>query len=201
MKVYCFYLVLNSILVDEYPGVKADTIKELPGGLQSSLYAYTNDKDIAKFFKETRDMNKFVEKIIDVDKQDFENFCNTSSCYLLESHPFTIRKLSKDNIYNSAPYHVICTTMEFDAICYCENNIFDDILYNVIGCNIGEFIDTIEFVNQELKDAMKVLCYENFVDYYVPMDIYDQMMGYDNELLLDQFKLYIRLFSNTFKED
>lgn len=198
MKVYCYYIYGQNILVDEYPGVKADTIKRDSNGYEYSLYAYTNKKEFAKFFKETRNMDIFFEKIFEVSKEDFESFCDSNQAYLLEEHIFTIRGIENDRFIEK-PYKMVCTTMEYDSVCYSEHNIFDDMLYNLIG-NIGEFIDMVELFIPDLQQALRILHYESFKNYYVPTDIYDQDLEYDNDLMLDQFKLYISLFTNTFKE-
>jgi hypothetical protein len=142
-------------------------------------------------------MEIFVEQKVNMSEKDYEDFCEKYSVYYLDKCVFTVRKKEK-GIYDSTYQHIICTSMEYDSICYSEEILLDNLIYTTVG-NIGEFLDIVEFMRPEIKEAMKMLCYEAMLNFYVPLDLYDHDNEYDNEIMIDQFKMYLLVFGRTFK--
>lgn len=193
MKLYCFYLCKESIDTNEYPAVLSDLIKSV-NNMEVALYAYTPDKEVAKYFRDTRDMTIFIERTLDIDKDDYEDFCDTHGYkQLLEIHIFST-KIVKDGIYDKNTVKLLCTQAESDEILYNS----DYHLYSFIDMISPD--ETINFMlmreikyKKDIEEALSLLMYDSLIRLTYPSEI-DNFEGN----AIDDIGLFIKLFGNTF---
>jgi hypothetical protein len=108
MKVYLFYLIDSTISADKYPALDAiatdtnfildDLITHNSDGYDSMLYAFTPSKSIAKEFKLSRDMSKFITLELNMPKEAYEEFSDTYTYALIENHMFVSSYLDNTGI-------------------------------------------------------------------------------------------------------
>lgn len=193
MKLYCFYLCKETIDTDEYPAVLSDLIKSVDN-MEVALYAYTPDKDVAKYFRDTRDMTIFIERTLEVKRDDYEDFCDTHGYkQLLEIHIFST-KIVKDGIYDKNTVKLLCTQAESDEILYNS----DYHLYSFIDMISPD--ETINFMlmreikyKKDIEEALGLLMYDSLIRLTYPSEI-DNFEGN----AIDDIGLFIKLFGNTF---
>ena len=193
MKLYCFYLCKETIDTKEYPAVLADLINNV-NNMQVALYAYTPDKEVAKYFRDTRDMSIFIERTLNVKKDDYENFCdNHGYKQLLEIHIFST-KIVKDGVYDKNLVKLLCTQAESDEILYNS----DYYLYDIIDMISPD--ESINFMlmhgikyQKDIEKALRLLMYDSLIRLTYPSEI-DNFEGN----VIDDIGLFIKLFGNTF---
>ena len=186
--IYCFYLVKTHIDINEYIGVKADTINESDTH-EYSLYAFTPDVNIASLFMKMRDMDIFYYKVIKIDKDEYEEFCSEHEDYLLEYHLFITKGIT-DGKYSVNNEYVLCTKSESESIIfYGESHLFN-ILDDDWYINKSYGIIELDFNKKLSKVLNKYFYYDDMIN--ICKEITEEMYGY-----IDQLALFIRLFSNT----
>lgn len=197
MKLFCFYLIQREILVDDFPAVKHESIREFDKG-SYSLYAYTPDKIIAKFFRESRNMNIFFEKTLKISDDEYEDFYEKYQCYILGEHALITAGVDEEGLITTDSFCMICTDQEYDVVTFHEGDIFEEILLNNGIFDLSEFIELSSYMLPELREALNILNLEKIEKYFVPTDeYYDEYDG----LIFDEVKMYIKVFSNTLKGD
>lgn len=145
-----------------------------------ALYAYTNDKTIAKEFENTRNMNIFIkvkEKCICMGS---DISCRKISIERLN----TKRKIDNKLITIDIP--IVESEFEFLNI-EILSNITEELLYSGFTLeNIGEAF------NNKYKRALDILGFHE-LDYYDEPNI-------DLSYKLDQFSLFVRIYKNLLKK-
>lgn len=193
MKVYCFYLVDNEISCSEYRGVIADTVGML-NGKDYTLYAFTQNKEFAKFFKDTRDMNKFIYKEIEID--DFDEFLDNYDSYLIEYHSVRTKTIeSGKEMISSIEFPM--TKIESDFILFYSDNYFVDLVDSGISYN-SEVLSMLKYklFKKSITKALDTInFYGVFTDIITPSDI-----PYDGMFCIDQWSMYFKVFGNTLKK-
>ena len=86
MKIYAYYL----LEMDMQP-----------------LYAFAKEKEIAKRFEESRNMNKFLKKELSLNKDDYYQFCDTFKSHQLTVATFTTKDPSRPT--TKREIKVVCT--------------------------------------------------------------------------------------------
>lgn len=193
MKVYCFYLVLDKINPVQYPGVIADTIAMLDGK-DYSLYAYTQNKEFYKIFHNTRNPDKFICKMINVD--DFDEFVDRYDAYLLEYHSLRTKDIRKGK-ETFKSIEVLMTKAESDFILYYSENRLIDELDSELECSekVLHVLTKRLFKNSLNKSLDFLNFYTTVEELYYPTDI-----PYNNIFCVDHLSMFVRVFGNTFKK-
>lgn len=195
MKVYCFYLVMDEIIPQEYPGVFADTIQQL-NGKDYSLYAFTQNKEFVKFFKKNRDMNKFIYKVVDVD--DLEEFINDHDGYLLEFHSVRIKEIINGEERISFT-EILMTKEESDYILFYSDTAFIDSIidsHEFNSINVMDAFNLFDAFKKSIRKSLEMLCYIDLIQGAF-FDV--EETSYDGILITDQLSIYTKVFGNTFK--
>ena len=193
MKVYCFYLVLDQIDPEKYPGIIADTVAILDGR-DYSLYAYTQNKEFYKIFHNTRNPDKFICRIINVD--DFDEFVDKYDAYLLEYHSLRTKDIRKGK-ETFKSIEVLMTRAESDYILYYSENRLIDELDGSIECSedVVHILTNRLFKNSLNKSLDLLNFYTAVEELYYPTDI-----PYNDIFWVDHLSMFVRIFGNTFKK-
>jgi hypothetical protein len=200
MKVYLFYLLGTSIEnnFDKFPGIIKDSINEI-NNEKYSLYAFTDDKEIYKEFKLERNMDIFYSKVVHMNKHGYEIFSELNVEYLLEKRDL-ITKKCVNNMVTSTSVGVISTNMEYDEIFLYKEEVFQNSL-NDFFTNIIEDEISNKLIPASLNDELQHLLIDVFLlDRIIPYAFpYEEWPSTDVQL--DEFTLFLKLFSNTFKKE
>ena len=193
MKVYCFYLIQNRIDTNKFKGVFSDDIYEL-NGKEIALYAFTPEKESRKYFIQTRDMDIFYEKVIEMDRKDYEEFCDENKAHLLEYHTFNTKKII-DKKYSVYMAYVLCTTVESDCILYYKEDYVFSIMSDILTDEVIEYLSTVRFKKKIRKVLDDTFLLSELINKVYPLED----INYD-VLNIDEISLYVKLFSNTLKK-
>lgn len=192
MKIYCFYLVRKHISPKKYRAVLKEDIVDI-GGNECVLYAYTPEKSSELYFLATRNMEIFFEKVIEMDRQDYEDFYEDHQDQVLEFNAFNSKRIV-DGKYSSYTTQLLCTRMESDLIVYYKEELVIDYMTGLMDDNIIEYLSCHPF-NKQLAYVLD----EFFLYTDIMMKIHPlEDINYDR-FIVDDLSLYIKLFSNTFK--
>ena len=192
MKVYCFYLIKNKIYTSEFKGVyKEDIVNS--GSKDIALYAFTPEKESRNLFLKTRNNELFFEKVIDIDKEDYIEFCDTHKGQLLEYHTFQTKEVVNGN-YMSMMAYILCTTHESDCILYYKEDYTMDIMSGILTDDFLDILEQVEFKKKIRKALDESLLLSEVVSKVAPLED----INYDS-IIIDELSLFIKLFSNTFK--
>lgn len=198
MRVYLFYLCDKEITPNKFPGVRADTIVS-KAHYDYTLYAFTPEKSIAKQFKSTRDMKKFYTRTMEFTRDDYDDFCDQYSQYILEYHTVRTKEIYDGEIKLSS-MELLMTLGESDIILYYST---EELLSIIEDSDYGRmFVPLIEncLLNKDFMDVLDE--YYDFTNLIgtaiIPVD---DNFGEDIDLNLyiDQLVLYIKIFKNTYK--
>lgn len=112
-----------------------------------SLYAITEDKKLAKLFRRTRDMNCFIERIVEIDDEDWEAFLNdTVSFWIVKERFITI--LERNGIACACRYNLYVPRGESNMI-----KVYADVI-------VMEHIETVDAL---LSDGVATCITEGFL--------------------------------------
>ena len=193
MKIYCFYLVKKEIDTSKFLGVTTDKITFI-GNNECALYAYTPAKESEIYFLETRNMDIFFEKIIEMDREDYEEFCENNKDQLLEYHTFVTKNI-EHGVYKSKSIQILTTLIESDHIIFYKEEIVMDMISNLFLYDMLDVRKTLPFKKSIKKVLNEYFIYEELLYKVYPLED----MNYD-KIFIDDLSLYIKLFSNTFKK-
>lgn len=197
ISVYLFYIVDTSFSHHKYPAVDINDVK-WNGKYGNTLYAFTPKKDLAKMFKDMRDPKKFICQKVKMNASQYENFNRKYFRRMLSDFPYKTNFINKEGYFVEKSRNILSTEREHDEV--QENGI--DYIMDVIDFMPPDSIRFIKYLieNDEVfhKKYINALGYilavEDFVrDTYYPADI-------ESSPNIDQVSLYLKLFSNTFKE-
>ena len=191
MKIHYFYLVKKHISKSEFPAIIDDMIIDTYSN-ECTLYAYTPEKSSAEYFKKTRNMKIFYEKIVHMSREDYEEFADKHVEFCLEEYRFNTKRIRNGTI-QAYQLCLLCTNYEHIHIMYFKSDIIRDMILKITP---NKF-DLINF-NESINNSLNTLLYRELMDEVLhPIDS-DIELNYD-VFNIDEFLLYIRLFSNTFK--
>lgn len=160
MKVYRFYFIEENTS---------------NGKNSYELYALTNNKKLAKRFKEERDMKKFYVKETKMSKEEYAEVANNALQHILKVAKLSTAGVNENGMIISDKVEILLTEFEYDMC--------------TAGDPFMEFSDpgfwnrapSPSTVNKELKKAMDILDYTNF--YKLCRDMY--IAGCGDPPLLD----------------
>lgn len=197
MKVYAFFLHDKEINGNVYCGAipnikKYDEIRDE----EYVIYAYTPDKKVAKLFRETRDMNKFREEEIEMNKEDYNDMVDNHehlSRLVLSYHLFKTQT-SEDGCYKLDVTTILCTSKEYDYILFNFKNKLTSMLMD----KTNDLFD-INFVfifTERIRDLLV-----DDLQFYQALDTFGlslEDIPFD-ELNIDMVTAFCESFQNIYK--
>ena len=136
MKLICYYLSMDYI---KNMGLWDFIASERDIKNNICLYAYTTKKKIAKEFEKYRDMNKFIKRVHDVTKEEFDEFESSNIYHRIDIYELLTRSDNEDELVCSIRLPVV----EIENS-YCE--------------------DTYEFIDDSFVDCYTVIKKVNSID-------------------------------------
>lgn len=205
MKVYMFLLNTNN--KTEYEA--ASNIKVYG----KYIYAVTNEKQKAKDFMSTRDMDKFSLEVFEIfSEEEYILFLKQRDIWNCELVVSSFPTSTEYNGYFTVDYiKVLCTVAESDSVEYDYDSYILDNIENVISgiddmmhkrFKSLEIPDSLllftSLFNDEIKDALDTLNFRDFLeDAAYQIDNSDSSEYNLNE---DKLKVYCKKYANTYKE-
>lgn len=197
MKLYKFYKNPSDEVLENCSDL---TIEE-----KYPLYAFTANKKYAQKFMETRDMQKFIKRVSNIDKDDYKEFTNSNRGRLLEFFDFIhFKGYTDDACVNKEEKVTILTTWEERELtsASADDGITD--LTEYVDYNFFPFIFKGKFV--KALDCLQYISHwkclgssEKFSQLLLP-DEADEYMDYVSpSIKIDEFSIYILLFGDTYK--
>lgn len=193
MKIYCFYLVKKHISTNKYKAILKTDIENV-GGNECVLYAYTPDKSSRLYFITTRNMDLFYEKVIEMSREEYEDFYEEHTEQVFEQYTFISKKLVDDS-FKSYTSLMLCTRAEADCILYYKEEQVMEYLTNLLDDDIISYLETHPFKSKLKYVLDEFFLYTDIMAKVHPMED----INYDN-FTIDELSLYIKLFSNTFNK-
>lgn len=149
-----------------------------------SLYAYTDDENLAKSFKETRDMNIFILKVHKITRREVNQLAQEyPELYLVEVNGHS--KILNDNKYEIIGVSITMTMIERTTIMsgYCEqiySNLWTKCKFNPL------------MFQSEIVGALIYIDYFKAYSTYFGSEIDAKLlklMGEDNMNVYDDYKM------------
>lgn len=188
MKVYCFYLYGKDINSKKYPAISDDKII-YANGLEYTLYSFTNEKRYANIFRKSRKKEIFIEKIIDMDKEQYEIFKENNLQFVISQYLYQTKKVVNGVITTDVTF-IVSTQLEYDIMCfdaqYYLSRLFDKVCEGLAGIEPAAFNDTISNI------LMNTFMFYDIIDWLNMIDNIPESMR------ANTFALYFYVFSNTY---
>jgi hypothetical protein len=195
MKIYAFYLHSKIIDPSEFRGVDSELIIYENKNYEYALYAFTPMKEIRDIFVNTRDMSIFFEKVIEIPREDYEEFCDGHDPALLDIHGMKT-SCDVDGVIYPTCIPVLCTTYEADSILYYKYDILEDLLLVPSeNGNVWKGLNHLKYSYRKLLDKRYPLGYLLY-----QLDCPREMLNLPGKFELDEVALFAHLFRNTFKQ-
>lgn len=182
MKVWRFYL-------------KPD---EKIGKRKYDLYATTGNKKHAKKFMKERNMDKFIVRCSDEDREDFIKFVNDNRSILLDYHTYDTRTLDEKNKYRAIEVEILST--DYESQC-CDSDV---VMTDILSDGDWEIAPPYNIFKNKIIDSLRTLEYVNSYKIY-RMNYNDTVIDPDDDdyeapnLWVDEFGIFLRTFGYTFK--
>lgn len=158
------------------------------------IYAFTPEKRLAKKFIETRNMDMFIEKTVDVNKNEYNNYLINYKGHLLVDSGFVT---SSNNCFSNI------STVKLVVTQHEEETVF--IKADIVLMELSKYTSPIsELFNTELLDALSEVEYINIFNFYLMNN-----QGYPSHLKLspseinvsiDYLSLFLYFYGYTMKE-
>lgn len=197
MKLYVFYLISSEDIINttEYPAVSSEYIT-ISDSRSYVLYAYTPEKRVRNEFRSIRDMNIFYEKIIDITRKDFEEFCDNNGDFLLEYH--VLKTQSIDNgFYKTDVSFILSTRKEIDLVVFNDENYIETLLNEKLPpTDVFMNVKSDIFCNKYSKVLSDVYKMDDILCLLYPCETPPW-----KTMEVDHVALYCTLFKNTYDEE
>lgn len=80
---------------------------------KSQLIAWTNDKKVKNIYVEERDMKKLIQKTIELDDDEFEEFKVSYQLAMLDYRPYRTSKVLDDGTIDAVTETIVSTEFEY----------------------------------------------------------------------------------------
>ena len=169
------------------------------------LYAFTNDKKVREEFKNTRDMNNFIEIVTKVTKEEYKEFGNANSGALLNYYKYESHKgYNDEKNVRMNDIQVLSTWNEKEAVNACLDNNVSSINENVAYDILFPFMFKMEYIK-----ALGKLMYLDIWKYYGSIEKFKEFLTEEEleyvddysypDIKFDELNTFIMLYGNTFK--
>lgn len=171
------------------------------------LYAYTEDKDLMKRFKEERNMDRFLfKKIEDVTKSEYKKFQADHGREKLHIGTFYTR--DRITYENRVPVKVLCTYGEEEEVFMRAEHVWGE---------LSKYLFDARIFNDEIITALGKLLFMKFYGFYFIRNtkyadyfykpylssIEDEdgfiINDFAHEYVYDDLRLFLKFNKNTFK--
>ena len=166
-----------------------------------ALYAITTVKDDAKAFKKSRNMDKFIQRDIEIDEEDCDEYLLHHRGHLLKY--YWLQSYKDKNTDNQTPYwiHVLMTENELNFTIETTDS-------GAILNRISAFIQ-IDLFDGKTKKALYKLRYDKAMQSVLSMTASERLDFmppdegdfWDTGLSFDMFAIFMILYQNTFSVD
>lgn len=158
------------------------------------LYALTNDKEKAKMFMKTRNMDKFLVKCTKEDSETYANFANENYDHILDFHDMSTKQELGNGFYGRKKVTVLCTNYEY--MCSTDE-------YQVDGCfaNEGYWRASVpsKIFNNKIRESLKTIQYTDTRKIYLgEVDEDDDDDFSAPEYYIDELATFTSTFKHTF---
>lgn len=158
-------------------------------GLTPTLYAITNQKDLAKRFEKEREMTKFKKTVLeDCSKEDWLFYANKYRSQILRE--CSIRTRSDFNACGRKTLEILCTCEEEERSVLGEKYVIKRLSQNFN-------VDSGFFKMSHVK-SLSALSY--FAMEYNPMMESSTLSFDESGFALDELNIFLELFGETYKE-
>lgn len=195
-KVYMFYLYgdKDEINSDNYFGI--DGLDIIKGNkFYHVFYAWTTNKTKRKIFKQQRDMDKFMEVIHEIPKEDFDKFSDENSDTFLEERAITTKDINEFNKITKQTVYILSTGNEL-------NNIVDNELYiarKELECTLlSDIYLRAEYFSEKYKNVLEFFNFDEIMSYAYPLDDNDFPFKMFTD---DMLAVYTHFYHNTYRKD
>lgn len=170
------------------------------------LYAVTGIKEFAKTFIELRDMSKFKLIKDDVDKDDFADFIKQKRDCYIDTFNIITSNVSKNGLITVTSIPITIPTSEHELLKDEYEMLFGECDYMdwryIYGLDMFDKKILKALIRLGYYGAFRYCC--RYIDIEDEEEIYDKIDMMDSEINLmpdfDEYKLYIRLYGDTYKE-
>lgn len=169
------------------------------------LYAFTNDKKLAKEFSETRDMKKFIKRVSHIEKSEYVDFTNQNRGQLLEKYSYSRFKgyTSDASEVMTDKVELLTTWQERELTAASVDDGIAD-LTDFISYNFFPFIFERKYV--KALDKLQFITHWKYLGYpekykdFISIDEVETFMDFSSpNISVDEFSVYILLFGDTYK--
>lgn len=161
------------------------------------LYAITNNHDYALSFMEMRNMDNFIMRCTDEEKEDYVKLAEDNRLYILSVHKLTTKSVNKNDIIIRNTVDVLMTEYEFQS---CDS---DSILSNISIDSEKSWSYAINYrvYNKKIKNSLRKLEYIPFFKLYSnPLHLEDDDDDYSApDVRVDELSVFIKIFNRLFK--
>jgi len=170
------------------------------------LYAVTNDKKMAKEFRNTRDMKRFYECSSKVSKEEYRIFANRNRSTVLEYYELltVIHKYEKNQktvkanvLMTMSEYQFVSDAIEDTGVLFGESDF----------CAPEMMVANPSFFNSKIRRMMDFLAYKQLY-YLYRSGIYNDEIDYENGddpdydmplMTVDEMEVFVTRFSELLK--
>lgn len=163
------------------------------------LYALTNNKEYAKYFLNTRDMNKFFVRCTKEDRETYVKIANDNRDCVLDEFELVTRNVNVNGIINHTRLLMCITFYEYQ----CING--DEFQCEITGYREWwDGVPNYKNYKKKIKNALRVLEYvSNYKFYAMPFDtsgLEEQDDDYSApNIWIDELGAFISTFKSTLK--
>lgn len=193
MKIHCFYLHMERIECDKFLAIGDESEIIAHENFEVFFYAYTPDENSASFFRKTRNMKLFYEKIVYMKRNEYTDFYDEYPEKCIEEHSF-VTKTIEDGYYKKTDVRLLVPTIEADIIQDYSGMLFEEFaVERVLGGYNSRFLNCkASIFKKKIVQDIFTAFEENYETGYYNLMRPDYMD-------FDLYALYIRVFSNTLK--
>lgn len=189
MKLICYYLSMDYI---KNMGLWDFIASERDIKNNICLYAYTTKKKIAKEFEKYRDMNKFIKRVHDVTKEEFDDFESSNIYHKIDIYELLTRSDNEDELV--CPIRLPVVEIENS---YCEDT-YEFIDDSFVDCyTVIKSMNTIlkSIKSKKVKKRIGKNIYDTMMDISIKISN-DVSMAIDEDMEVDTLALFLQDFHN-----
>ena len=169
------------------------------------LYAMTSNKEYASEFRTSRNMDKFIEIVSDIDKSDWVDIANKFNGNLLKYYKYdTLKKYTDEPKPKMKEIEVLSTWHEREWVGQYSDDFMIDLIRNKISKSVTPFI-----IKDKYRSALDTLQYTSFWKFMIGINRAIDIMTAEEECEhgdfvppmceIDKFSLFLYLFGDTFR--
>ena len=169
------------------------------------LYAYTEDEELAKLFRNSRNMEMFHEEVKKISYEEFIEFSKTYSGYRLLMGHF-VTKNDSGSYFRSTTVPMVVTDSEEKKTYMCLDKIYSQLARHTFNPSIlktkyGRLLQSFNFNDMYLFSSFMSPTYGMMYDYDTYGSFMDEMIGEKDKIHEDSFSIFMDFYGSTIKKD